>query len=57
VRFNSKLVSEFLRNESGATAIEYALIATGISVTIVAAVTSIGTTLNGSFSAVSSSLK
>lgn len=57
MRFNSKLVSEFLRNESGATAIEYALIATGISVTIVAAVTSIGTTLNGSFSAVSSSLK
>ena len=57
MRFNSKLVSEFLRNKSGATAIEYALIATGISVTIVAAVTSIGTTLNGSFSAVSSSLK
>ncbi|MBS0529202.1 MAG: Flp family type IVb pilin [Proteobacteria bacterium] len=53
----SKLMSDFLRNESGATAIEYALIATGISIAIVAAVTSVGTSLSGRFSAISSSLK
>ena len=40
-------VLAFLKNESGATAIEYGLIAAGISVVIIAAVKSIGTTLNG----------
>jgi pilus assembly protein Flp/PilA len=47
----------FIKNESGATAIEYALIAAGISVVIIAAVRGIGTTLNSTFSNVSSSLK
>ncbi len=42
----------FARNESGATAIEYALIAGCISIAIVTAVTSIGTTLNGTFTSV-----
>jgi Flp pilus assembly protein, pilin Flp len=37
------------RDESGATAIEYALIASGISIVIVAAVNSLGTTINNLF--------
>jgi pilus assembly protein Flp/PilA len=47
----------FLRDELGATAIEYALIAAGISIVIVVAVNTIGTTLNTTFSTVSSQLK
>jgi pilus assembly protein Flp/PilA len=52
-----QLFSKFLRDQSGATAIEYCLIAVGLSIVIVAAVTGIGTTLNGSFTSVNSSLK
>ena len=51
----SKLVA-FLKNESGATAIEYGLIAAGISVAIIAVVNGLGTQLNATFSKVSSSL-
>ena len=51
------MMSEFLRDEAGATAIEYALIAAGISLTIIAAVSGVGSSLSGRFSAVSSSLK
>ena len=47
----------FLRDENGTTAIEYALIAAGISIAIVAAVGSLGTTLNGTFTSVSTALK
>jgi len=50
-------LAKFLSDESGATAIEYCLIATGISIVILAAVNSIGTTLNTSFTSVNSSLK
>ena len=46
----------FLKNESGATAIEYGLIAAGISVAIIAVVNGLGTQLNTTFSNVSSSL-
>ena len=52
-----KLVLRFVKNDAGATAIEYALIAAGISVVIVVAVNSIGTSLNTTFSSVSSQLK
>jgi pilus assembly protein Flp/PilA len=52
----SKLV-EFLRNESGATAIEYGLIAAGISVAIIAVVQGIGTNLNTTFGSVQTALK
>jgi pilus assembly protein Flp/PilA len=52
-----QLFSNFLRDESGATAIEYCIIAAGISIVIVVAVNGIGTTLNGSFTSVNSSLK
>jgi pilus assembly protein Flp/PilA len=47
----------FLKDESGATAIEYGLIAAGISIVIIASVNSVGTTLNGTFSTVSTQLK
>ena len=49
-------VLAFLRNESGATAIEYGLIAAGISVAIIAVVNGLGTQLNSVFSTVSSDL-
>jgi pilus assembly protein Flp/PilA len=52
-----KLVVSFLKNESGATAIEYGLIATGIAIAIIAAVNGLGTALSGTFSTVSTSLK
>jgi pilus assembly protein Flp/PilA len=52
-----KLFSKFLSNHSGATAIEYCLIAVGLSIVIVAAVNGIGTTLNTGFTSVNSSLK
>jgi pilus assembly protein Flp/PilA len=47
----------FLRDESGATAIEYGLIAAGISVAIIAVVNGLGTKLNATFSSISSQLK
>jgi pilus assembly protein Flp/PilA len=47
----------FLKDQSGATAIEYGLIAAGISVAIIAVVNTIGTKLNTSFSSVSDQLK
>jgi pilus assembly protein Flp/PilA len=53
----SKLVSRFVKNESGATAIEYGLIAAGIAVAIIAVVQGLGTQLNTTFSTVSGALK
>ena len=50
-------IFEFLRNESGATAIEYGLIAAGISVAIIAVVNGVGTKLNTTFSSISTQLK
>ncbi|HKM88087.1 MAG TPA: Flp family type IVb pilin [Xanthobacteraceae bacterium] len=50
------LVSRFLRDESGATAIEYGLIAAGISVAIIAVVNGLGTKLNTTFGSISSQL-
>jgi pilus assembly protein Flp/PilA len=51
------LVSRFVKDESGATAIEYGLIAAGISVVIIATVNAIDTTLNGKFDSISTQLK
>jgi pilus assembly protein Flp/PilA len=51
-----KLISHFVNDESGATAIEYGLIAAGISVAIIAAVKGLGTQLNSTFNTVSSQL-
>jgi pilus assembly protein Flp/PilA len=50
------ILLRFVKNESGATAIEYALIAAGISIVIVAAVQGIGTTLNTTFTTVKNAL-
>jgi pilus assembly protein Flp/PilA len=51
------LLSRFVKDESGATAIEYGLIAAGISVAIIAVVNGIGTKLNTSFGSISTQLK
>jgi pilus assembly protein Flp/PilA len=51
------LIARFVKNESGATAIEYGLIAAGISLAIIAAVNGLGTTLNTKFTSINSSLK
>jgi pilus assembly protein Flp/PilA len=52
----TKLFAEFAKDESGATAIEYGLIAAGISVAIITVVTSLGTKLNATFTSVSNAL-
>ena len=50
------LIKRFLTNESGATAIEYGLIAAGIAVVIIAAVQGIGTKLTDTFTKVQGAL-
>jgi pilus assembly protein Flp/PilA len=51
------LTARFLKDESAATAIEYALIAAGIALAIIAAVNGLGTTLNTNFTSINTSLK
>jgi pilus assembly protein Flp/PilA len=51
------IIARFVKDESGATAIEYGLIAAGISLAIIAAVNGLGTNLNTKFTSVNSSLK
>jgi pilus assembly protein Flp/PilA len=51
------ILARFVKDESGATAIEYGLIAAGISVAIIAVVNGLGTKLNTTFTSISSSLK
>ena len=51
------LIARFVKDESGATAIEYGLIAAGISLAIIAVVNGIGSSLNSKFSSINSSLK
>ncbi|MGL5165621.1 MAG: Flp family type IVb pilin [Afipia sp.] len=53
----TKLVARFIKNESGATAIEYGLIAAGISLAIIAAVNGLGTNLNTKFTNINGSLR
>jgi len=50
------ILKSFLRDESGATAIEYGLIAAGISVAIITVVQGLGTKLSGVFSNVSTAI-
>jgi pilus assembly protein Flp/PilA len=52
-----KLLKDFIADQSGATAIEYGLIAAGISLAIIAVVNGLGTKLNTKFTAVNNSLK
>jgi pilus assembly protein Flp/PilA len=47
----------FLKDESGATAIEYGLIAAGISIAIIAVVNTLGSTLNAKFTSIATQLK
>jgi pilus assembly protein Flp/PilA len=52
-----QMLKDFLADESGATAIEYGLIAAGISLAIIAVVNGIGAKLNTKFSSINTSLK
>ncbi|MDR6658851.1 Flp family type IVb pilin [Tardiphaga sp. 20_F10_N6_6] len=51
------MIKKFWSDESGATAIEYGLIAAGISLAIIAVVNGLGTNLNGKFTEINGSLK
>ena len=51
------LLGRFLRDESGTTAIEYALIASGVSIVIAAAVVALGSSVQGMFNSVASALR
>ena len=53
----SKLISRFVRDESGATAIEYGLIAALIAVVIITALSTIGTNLNTKFTSIATTLR
>jgi pilus assembly protein Flp/PilA len=53
----ANLVVRFLKDETAATAIEYGLIAAGISLLIIAAVGRIGTKLNTSFTSINTQLR
>lgn len=50
------LLARFVKDESGATAIEYALIAAGIAVAIITAVNSVGTAITGKFNEIKTAL-
>jgi pilus assembly protein Flp/PilA len=52
-----RLVISFLKDENGATAIEYGLIATGIAVAVIPVLTGLGTKLKTTFTTISSALK
>ena len=52
-----KFVAKFWADQSGATAIEYGLIAAGISLAIIAVVNGLGSTLNTKFTSINTSLK
>lgn len=52
-----KTLKRFLTDESGATAIEYGLIAAGIALAIIAVVNGLGTSLNTKFADINTSLK
>jgi pilus assembly protein Flp/PilA len=51
------LIARFVKDQSGATAIEYGLIAAGISLAIIAVVNGLGSNLNTKFSNINTSLK
>lgn len=52
-----RTIQALLSDESGATAIEYGLIAAGISLAIIAIVNTLGTTMSGKFDSINTSLK
>lgn len=52
-----RFIVNFVKDQSGATAIEYGLIAAGISIAIIVAVNGLGTTLNSVFTSVNTQLR
>ena len=52
-----KIIARFAKDESGATAIEYGLIAALIAVVIITGVTAVGTKLNGQFTNISTAIQ
>ena len=57
VKFMKNLIARFAKDESGATAIEYGLIAAGIALAIITVVNGMGTRLSTKFASISTSLK
>jgi pilus assembly protein Flp/PilA len=55
--FTMRMISRFVKDETGATAIEYGLIATGIAIAIITAVKGVGSALSTKFTVISTSLK
>ena len=53
----TKAILRFIRDDNAATAIEYGLIAAGISIAIIAVVAGVGTSLNTTFTSVQTALK
>lgn len=53
----ANLLLRFLRDESGATAIEYAMIASGIAVAIAATIVTLGSSVQGMYSNVATAMK
>jgi pilus assembly protein Flp/PilA len=51
------LIARFVKDESGATAIEYGLIAAGISLAIIAIINGLGTNLNTKFTSINNAIK
>jgi pilus assembly protein Flp/PilA len=51
------MLTNFLANESGATAIEYGLIAAGVAVAIITVVGTVGTGLNTTFASIAAAVK
>jgi len=51
------LLRRFLRDEGGATAIEYAMIASGIAVAIAATIVTLGSSVQGMYSSVATAMK
>jgi pilus assembly protein Flp/PilA len=52
-----RIIADFIKDQDGATAIEYGLIAAGISIAIIVAVNNLGNTLNGTFTSVNNQLR
>jgi pilus assembly protein Flp/PilA len=57
VRIMKSLATRFAKDESGATAIEYGLIAAGISVAIITVVNGVGSKVSATFSSISTQMK
>ncbi len=57
IRATRTALGRFLRDDRGSTAIEYAIIASGVSIAIIGAVLTLGATIKGFYSSVATALK